>query len=117
MTTSAFPFLFGRAFVEAFATGLGHGSRRGFPFLFGRAFIEAFMVKVGGRPGIRFPFLFGRAFIEVPAQGSPQQRRRVQFPFLMGRAFIEAAPSRCRETEILAISLQLVGTFNKTRLL
>ena len=65
MTTSAFPFLFGRAFVEAFATGLGHGSRRGFPFLFGRAFIEAFMVKVGGRPGIRFPFLFGRAFIEV----------------------------------------------------
>ena len=39
------------------------------------------------------------------------------FPFLFGGAFIEAAPSRCRETEILAISLQLVGTFNKTRLL
>ena len=38
---------------------------RGFPFLFGRAFIEAYGVPVVWAAKRAFPFLFGRAFIEA----------------------------------------------------
>ncbi len=39
-----------------------------FPILFGGAFIEAFFVVTGTGPALIFPFLFGRAFIEAMAQ-------------------------------------------------
>ena len=45
--TLSFPFLFGRAFIEAPAETSHHQSRGPFPFLFGRAFIEA-LAGVGG---------------------------------------------------------------------
>ena len=90
-----------------------------FPFLFGRAFIEAREHLRHDRVPLRFPFLFGRAFIEAPSQearyDSPQVhfpsfleglslRRtslnssvgRLIFPFLFGRAFIEAGTSGFR---------------------
>ena len=38
---SVFPFLFGRAFIEALSPGLSTVTVPAFPFLFGRAFIEA----------------------------------------------------------------------------
>ena len=36
-----FPFLFGRAFIEAQLAGATKAEAQKFPFLFGRAFIEA----------------------------------------------------------------------------
>ena len=64
-------------------------SRRGFPFLFGRAFIEAFVRRcVPRQRGLQFPFLFGRAFIE--AFGIElHEMRCIVFPFLFGGTFIE----------------------------
>ena len=55
-----FPFLFGRAFIEA-TTDTTHTMRdEGFPFLFGRAFIEALRVFVDGVERPHFPsFLEG----------------------------------------------------------
>ena len=111
--TDEFPFLFGRAFIEA------HRRRRssqnplpGFPFLFGRAFIEAPSSWHVLKPSTQFPFLFGRAFIEATnhsfytpgsldfpsfSEGLSLRRREREhsvligdgFPFLFGRAFIE----------------------------
>ena len=62
-----------------------------FPFLFGRAFIEAFRL-LSFRvhcPTVTFPFLFGRAFIEAE-EAYRVIDARLAFPFLFGRAFIEA---------------------------
>ena len=42
----------------------------GFPFLFGRAFIEAHRAPVGKFANPKFPFLFGRAFIEARSKNS-----------------------------------------------
>ena len=39
--TTGFPFLFGRAFIEAIPNGWEQDVVWAFPFLFGRAFIEA----------------------------------------------------------------------------
>ena len=39
--------------------------RPGFPFLLGRAFIEAAANHAGHEPADEFPFLLGRAFIEA----------------------------------------------------
>ena len=84
-----------------------------FPFLFGRAFIEARRVRGRRTQKIKFPFLFGRAFIEATyfdmlrekvsdfpsfSEGLSlrlriSRRARLcwlKFPFLFGRAFIEA---------------------------
>ena len=84
-----FPFLLGRAFIEAvghnkdahnlgldfpsFSEGLSlrlttlwlSAQQRHFPFLFGRAFIEAPELVEGLNLQIAFPFLFGGAFIEA----------------------------------------------------
>ena len=43
----------------------GEHKARQFPFLFGRAFIEALVDAPSGISGAIFPFLFGRAFIEA----------------------------------------------------
>ena len=41
MNEHTFPFLFGRAFIEATRTRRRYARHSEFPFLFGRAFIEA----------------------------------------------------------------------------
>ena len=83
-----FPFLFGRAFIEApFGARYRHG-RTKFPFLFGRAFIEAPFGARYRHGRTKFPFLFGRAFIE--ALNKKTIVLSWVFPFLFGRAFIEA---------------------------
>ena len=41
MKIKTFPFLFGRAFIEANGRHVNQRERATFPFLFGRAFIEA----------------------------------------------------------------------------
>ena len=61
-----FPFLFGRAFIEArFGLIVQSSGLAAFPFLFGRAFIEAFRYSNEASITDGFPFLFGRAFIEA----------------------------------------------------
>ena len=61
-----FPFLFGRAFIEAIPNGWEQDVVWAFPFLFGRAFIEAYLWAGGaGTWWGRFPFLLGGAFIEA----------------------------------------------------
>ena len=40
-----------------------------FPFLLGRAFIEAGQARVDEQTGNEFPFLLGRAFIEAELLG------------------------------------------------
>ena len=60
-----------------------------FPFLFGRAIIEA---GSGPRSSARreyFPSFFGGAFIEASDQHH-EPHQLPSFPFLLGRAFIEA---------------------------
>ena len=55
-----FPFLFGRAFIEAAHGGDQQQHHEGFPFLFGRAFIEAFIYLDEIAGGHDFPsFLEG----------------------------------------------------------
>ena len=75
-----FPFLFGRAFIEACDVFGVHDDRIKFPFLFGRAFIEATWrpLRHGFAPA--FPFLFGRAFIEAPALRECNYARPWHFP-------------------------------------
>ena len=100
-----FPFLFGRAFIEAprlirngardaadfpsFSEGLSlrHSEHvtaarldRQFPFLFGRAFIEATSAGFPGFMEGAFPFLFGRAFIEADAVATALAPRACNFP-------------------------------------
>ena len=56
-----------------------------FPFLFGRAFIEAQKVLPG--PGLVpiFPFLFGRAFIEAGVRKAfPFHQHDISLPFWKG---------------------------------
>ena len=62
-----------------------------FPFLFGRAFIEAQQAAERGGGTVQFPFLFGRAFIEAKGLGFGLRLASRRFPFLFGRAFIEAS--------------------------
>ena len=59
--TLGFPFLFGRAFIEAWDSRMGDGSGTSFPFLFGRAFIEASGALFQGTldPIISLPFRKG----------------------------------------------------------
>ena len=62
----------------------------GFPFLLGRAFIEALRSLLQYEPlTTRFPFLFGGAFIEAAPAATASPFTTI-FPFLLGRAFIEA---------------------------
>mgnify|MGYP001745948280 CR=1 FL=1 len=50
-----FPFLFGRAFIEAKKTNSRKRDRQTFPFLFGRAFIEALAPVMPGGIARDFP--------------------------------------------------------------
>ena len=85
-----FPFLLGRAFIEAISKFPGGAYEAEFPFLLGRAFIEAFRFWNIWGGGGKFPFLLGRAFIEaVTAHTAPKPQH--SFPFLSGGAFIEAS--------------------------
>ena len=62
-----------------------------FPFLLGRAFIEAETQQATPSEGRNaFPFLLGRAFIEAQVNEAPEAYMST-FPFLLGRAFIEAS--------------------------
>ena len=112
--TCVFPFLFGRAFIEATEFWEGMLKATAFPFLFGRAFIEARNRHAGHNDygdfpsfseglSLRlcmmptysssfsiFPFLFGRAFIEAGVAFCFVVVAG-GFPFLFGRAFIEAS--------------------------
>ena len=54
MEMQIFPFLFGRAFIEAVTTQITDGLQGGFPFLFGRAFIEAWLAL---KPGVKKPLI------------------------------------------------------------
>ena len=85
---AAFPFLFGRAFIEALLHPVESGVVEHFP-----SFSEGLSLRPGNGEGwfdiYEFPFLFGRAFIEAPRRVGPR-RWFSTFPFLFGRAFIEA---------------------------
>ena len=61
----------------------------GFPFLFGRAFIEALAFPVDASRITSFPFLSGRAFIEV-ALAVCSSIRRFRFLRFLEETFIEA---------------------------
>ena len=50
-----FPFLLGRAFIEAAALKIHRGRRLPFPFLFGGAFIEAMHILPIGKMLQDFP--------------------------------------------------------------
>ena len=83
--TLSFPFLFGRAFIEAPAETSHHQSRGPFPFLFGRAFIEAPVRWASKITTDVFPFLFGRAFIEASTMRSTGSSRSwISLPFRKG---------------------------------
>ena len=56
----------------------------GFPFLFGRAFIEAISQATGGKKLARFPFLFGRAFIEALIIRCVMRKLQISLPFRKG---------------------------------
>ena len=87
-----FPFLLGRAFIEAPALRRRYPSAaHDFP-----SFSEGLSLRDGGlhhqvRQGREFPFLLGRAFIEGAWWGRIQTPGST-FPFLFERAFIEARP-------------------------
>ena len=68
-----------------------------FPFLFGRAFIEAALEGLDGFGIPEFPFLFGRAFIEATLFGGLRQGRQ-HFPsFLEGLSLRRLAPEQAAE--------------------
>ena len=113
-TVATFPFLFGRAFIEARSPPVPTlASRRRFPFLFGRAFIEAVRRKGFDPVETDFPsfseglslrqfivfsdtsgsgdfpsFSEGLSLRPLPGEALTVVRK---FPFLFGRAFIEAS--------------------------
>ena len=64
-----------------------------FPFLSGRAFIEAAAISRADLMNDLFPFLLGRAFIEAGRNPAPKIHHP-KFPFLLGGAFIEAVSVR-----------------------
>ena len=73
-----------------------------FPFLFGRAFIEACTRRGIPVRVLTFPFLFGRAFIEALIMG-PSRRRGPHFPsFSEGLSLRRSAatPKQKSETDI-----------------
>ena len=81
----AFPFLFGRAFIEAGEHHRNSELHPEFPFLFGRTFIEAAQGKRFAKAWLSFPFLFGGAFIEgVPVLWVRMRKRRISLPFRKG---------------------------------
>ena len=86
---SGFPFLFGRAFIEAlFRLGTGRHTIK-FPFLVGRAFIEARLLLIWRSIIAHFPsFLEGLSLRLCPPTTTFSVV--IRFPFLFGRAFIEA---------------------------
>ena len=90
--TERFPCFFAGTFIEARprAGTEEPEARRSFPSPFGGAFIEARFSPRTRRPTSLFPFLLGRAFIEVTAFRRSCRGSRQRFPFLLGRAFIEA---------------------------
>ena len=84
------------------------GSRRnrpGFPFLFGRAFIEAIGTRARLHFSTEFPFLFGRAFIE--AEGCPGAGHELgYFPsFSEGLSLRHEVPHPLQGVGHLSISL------------
>ena len=83
-----------------------------FPFLLGRAFIEAASPPTAYPSRQRFPFLLGRAFIEAPHL-APTSSDPAEFPFLFGGTFIKDS-LRCSPRNLKNYSQLLVGTFNKT---
>ena len=99
-----FPFLWGRAFIEARSSAGQKTTRTAFPFLLGRAFIEAVRNSLLKQNGRRFPFLLGRAFIEASISDSPHPNAP-DFPFLFGGAFIEAGLLGRQLRSALGISL------------
>ena len=58
--SGVFPFLFGRAFIEAIQSAMPRPWASAFPFLFGGAFIEAWLIN----PGIEVPAADFPSFME-----------------------------------------------------
>ena len=84
-----FPFLVGRAIIEAGSGPRSSARREYFPSFFGGAFIEASDQHHEPHQLPSFPFLSGRDFIEDLLH--PVSLVHIlRFPFLFGRAFIEA---------------------------
>ena len=71
----------GLSLRQAAACGQDLG-RPGFPFLFGRAFIEA-RKPAGSQLSGQFPFLFGRAFIEARRSAIISLSATANFPFFL----------------------------------
>ena len=84
-----FPFLFGRAFIEASSHTLAPDRNSPtFPFLFGRAFIEALICRRGLDTRENFPSFSEGLSLRLVLAGFSIML--CIFPFLFGRAFIEA---------------------------
>ena len=80
-----FPFLFGRAFIEATTDTVRWLDYPGFPSFSEGLSLRHYICKVerGGKP--RFPFLFGRAFIEALRRRRWRRRNiSVSLPFRKG---------------------------------
>ena len=86
-----FPFLFGRAFIEARIFRSPPTIEAGFPFLFGGAFIEAGFLAYTGRGGEYFTSFPERLSLR-DGDAAVCNLGEDDFPFLLGRAFIEAHP-------------------------
>ena len=74
-----------------------------FPFLLGRAFIEAFGSDEVEAAEMVFPFLLGRAFFEAKANNERFSTQR--FPYSFVGTLIEAGVWKCHRLTPLAISL------------
>ena len=70
----------------------------GFPFLFGRAFIEAGTSAAHGRPKTDFPSFSGGLSLRQQPVAFPAGSQ-ILFPFLFGRAFIEARNRHTRHDD------------------
>ena len=83
---------------------LGH-YRVPFPFLLGRAFIEAYTMSQERITPTEFPFLLGRAFIEAMRPSSESMRKCFYFPSFWEGLSLRPCTCHPRPCNIAAISL------------
>ena len=67
-----------------------------FPFLLGRAFIEAITRSLRRGTLSRFPFLLGRAFIEAEKTSPAHSAKATDFPSFWEELSLRPCPARCR---------------------
>ena len=100
-----FPFLFGRAFIEALRAILALPFAQNFPsFSEGLSLRPAVIDDLKKHPE-GFPFLFGRAFIEAAAAKKASGSARY-FP-----SFSEGLSLRCADRQLVARNVQYFFAF------